>query len=182
MAKKWFVVRVQSGREDWARNGLMRRAKAASLEGRVGEVLVPSERISEIRGGEKRVRERKIYPGYMMVEVETDEGGNIPEDLWFLIRETPGIGDFVGAGAAPTAMAKRDVDKVVGDADRREEAPKLRIGFREGETVRIKEGPFENFDGVVEEVSPAKGLVKVMVTIFGRPTSVELEYWQVEAI
>jgi len=182
MPKKWFVVRVQSGREDWARGGLLRRIKAAGLESQFGEVLVPSERISEIRGGEKRVRERKIYPGYMMIEVETDEKGNIPENLWYLIRETPGIGDFVGAGQLPTAMTKQDVDKVVGEAGKREEAPKLRIGFREGETVRIKEGPFENFDGVVEEVSPAKGLVKVMVTIFGRPTSVELEYWQVEPI
>ena len=182
MAKKWFVVRVQSGREDWARKGLLRRAAAAGMEESVGEVLVPSERISEIRGGEKRVRERKIYPGYMMLEVETDEDGRIPEDLWFLIRETPGIGDFVGTGSAPTAMSDRDVEKMLGDAEQREEAPQVRIGFREGETVRIKDGPFENFDGIVEEVSAAKGLVKVMVTIFGRPTPVELEYWQVESI
>ena len=183
MAKNWFVIRVQSGREDTARNALIRRAKAAGMEERLGEILVPSERISEIRGGEKRVRERKIYPGYMMIEVETDDKNNIAEDTWFLIRETPGMGDFVGSvGSTPTAMNRKDVEKVVGDAERGEEAPQLRIGFREGETVRIKEGPFENFDGVVEEVSPAKGVVKVAVTIFGRPTSVELEYWQVEAI
>ena len=182
MAKKWFVVRVQSGREDRARVGLDRRARAAGMEDCIGEVVVPSERVSEIRGGAKRVRERKIYPGYMMIEVEVDEDDRIPEDTWFLIRETPAIGDFVGAGTVPNAMTEDDVEKIVGDAERRDEAPALRIGFREGETVRIKEGPFENFDGVVEEVSAAKGLVKVMVMIFGRPTSVELEYWQIESI
>jgi transcriptional antiterminator NusG len=182
MAKKWFVVRVQSGREDWARNGLSRRAKAAGMEGRFGEILVPSERISEIRGGEKRVRERKIYPGYIMVEVEANEDGTIPNDAWFLVRETPGIGDFLGPADRPIAMSSREVEKVLGESERKEAAPRLQIGFIEGARVRIKEGPFENFEGTVETVSPTRGLVNVSVMIFGRPTNVELEYWQVEQV
>ena len=182
MSKNWYVVRVQSGKEDQVREALDRRVNADGLGGVVSRVLVPSERISEIRGGQKRVRERKIYPGYIMVEVEVNDEGRIPETAWFAIRETPGIGDFLGDGTQPISMTKRDVDKILGDAERKEQAPKLRIGFSGGEAVRIKEGPFENFEGSVEEVSAAKGTVKVIVTIFGRPTPVELEYWQVEQI
>lgn len=182
MSKNWFVVRVQSGKEDQVREALDRRVHLDALETVISRVLVPSERISEIRAGQKRVRERKIYPGYIMVEIETAETGEIPETAWFAIRETPGIGDFLGDGSKPVYMSKRDVEKILGEASHKEEAPKIKIGFSGGEAVRIKEGPFENFEGTVDEVSPAKGTVKVIVTIFGRPTPVELEYWQVERI
>ena len=182
MAKSWYVVRVQSGKEDQVREALDRRVKADGLDEVVTRVLVPSERISEIRGGQKRVRERKIYPGYIMVELETGEDGRIPEPAWFTIRETPGIGDFLGDGNRPVPMTQSDVDKVLGEAEHKEQAPKLKIGFSGGEAVRIKEGPFENFEGTVEEVSAAKGTVRVIVTIFGRATPVELEYWQVERV
>jgi transcriptional antiterminator NusG len=182
MPKNWYVVRVQSGKEDQVREALDRRVHADGLESVVCGVLVPSERISEIRGGQKRVRERKIYPGYIMVEIETGEESRIPESAWFTIRETPGIGDFLGDGNRPIPMTKQDVDKIMGAADEKESSPKLKIGFSGGEAVRIKEGPFENFEGSVEEVSPAKGTVKVIVTIFGRPTPVELEYWQIEKL
>jgi len=182
MAKNWYVLRVQSSKEDQVRDALERRLKAEGLENIVSRVLVPSERISEIRGGQKRVRERKIYPGYIMVEIEADDGGKIPEAAWFTIRETMGIGDFLGGRSGPIPMSKSDVDKVLGEAEHKEQAPKLKIGFSGGEAVRIKEGPFENFEGTVEEVSAAKGTVKVIVTIFGRPTPVELEYWQVERV
>jgi len=180
--KNWYVLRVQSGKEAQVRDGLERRIKMSALDEAVCGVLVPSERVTEIRGGEKRVRERKTYPGYIFVEVETSDAGEIPEAAWFLIRETPGIGDFLGTRSVPTPMSKRDVDKMLGEAVHKDEAPKLKIGFAEGEAVRIKEGPFENFDGTVDQVSAAKGLVRVIVTIFGRPTPVELEYWQVERI
>ena len=182
MSKQWYVVRVQSGKEDQVRESLERRVKAEGLDDMICEVMVPSERISEIRGGQKRVRERKIYPGYIMVEIEGDEGGRIPESAWFTIRETGGIGDFLGDGTRPIPMTQQDVDKVLGAAEQAEEAPKLNIGFSGGEAVRIKEGPFENFEGMVEDVSAARGTVRVVVTIFGRPTPVELEYWQVERI
>jgi len=180
--KKWFVLRVQSGRETTVKETLERRARSEGFEERIGRIVVPSERVSEIRSGEKRVRERRIYPGYIMIEVETDEEGTIPNETWFFVHETPGIGDFLGTGDRPSAMSDKEVEKVLGEAERKEQAPKLRIGFVEGARVRIKEGPFENFDGIVEGVSEAKGLVKVVVTIFGRPTTVELEYWQLEMI
>jgi transcriptional antiterminator NusG len=182
MSKNWYVVRVQSGKEDSVREALERRVRADALQAVVCRVLVPSERISEIRGGQKRVRERKIYPGYIMVEIETGDRPDIPEKAWFNIRETPGIGDFLGDGSKPIPMSKRDVEKILGELEHKEEAPKIKIGFSGGEAVRIKEGPFENFEGTVEEVSAAKGTVKVIVTIFGRPTPVELEYWQVERV
>lgn len=182
MSKQWYVVRVQSNKEDQVCESLQRRVKADGLEEVITEVLVPSERISEIRGGQKRVRERKIYPGYIMVEIEGGDDAKIPESAWFVIRETSGIGDFLGDGTKPIPMIQQDVDKMLGAADHADEAPKVKIGFSGGEAVRIKEGPFENFEGMVEEVSAAKGTVRVMVMIFGRPTPVELEYWQVERV
>jgi len=175
----WYVLRVQSNKEDSVQENLEKRIKAAGLQKQIARVLVPTEKVSEMKGGKKRVTERKIYPGYVMVEmVMTDES-------WYLVRETPGIGDFVGGApnTRPMPMPKHEVDKMLGEADKiEEEQPKLKIAFLDGEAVKITEGPFENFNGVVQEVIPSKGLVKVEVTIFGRPTPVELEYWQIESI
>lgn len=172
----WYVLRVQSGREDRVAENLRRRIKAANLEEQIPRVLVPTETVSEIKGGKKRNYKRKIYPGYILCEME------ITDDVWFLIRETSGIGDFVGAHGRPAPMEPHEVENVLGDMQRTSEKPKVKIQFQKGESVKIKEGPFESFDGIVDEVFPEKGIVKVIVTIFGRPTPVELEYWQVEAI
>lgn len=144
------------------------------MEDKIGRVLVLSEKVSEIRGGSKRVTERKSYPGYIFIEMDLDD------NTWFLIRETPGIGDFVGPQMKPVALGSEEVNRLISEAEKVEEKPKLQINFQVGDRVKIKEGPFQNFDGVVEEVIPDKGLVKVIVTIFGRATPVELEYWQVE--
>ena len=182
MAKQWFVLRVQSGREESVKEGLWKRIQTNDLQELISRLLIPVEKISEIKGGERRTVERKIYPGYLMAEIDTDEKGDIPEDVWFLIKETPGVGDFVGSYRKPMPMSQDEVDKMLVQAERIEEAPKIKIDFERGSNVKIKEGPFENFDGVVDEVYPQKGLVKVIVTIFGRPTPVELEYWQVEAV
>jgi len=182
MAKKWFVLRVQSGREDSVKESLVKRVQAIKLEEFVGRVVVPVEKVSEIKGGKRHVAERKIYPGYIMIEMETEETGRIPEQAWFMIKETPGIGDFVGSRTKPIPMKETEVTRMLEALEEKEEAPKIKIGFRSGDSVRIKEGPFENFDGYVEEINPAKGLVKIIVTIFGRATPIELEYWQVEAI
>lgn len=176
MAKEWYVIRVQSGREDLVRQNLERRVKSAGLDDRISRVLVPTEKVSEIKGGRKKVREKKLYPGYIMVEMEYDE------DTWYMIRETPGIGDFVGSRSRPAPMAVHEAERILHEMEREEEKPKVRIEFQKGDHVKIKEGPFENFDGIIEEVLPGKGLVKVVVTIFGRPTPVELEYWQIESI
>jgi transcriptional antiterminator NusG len=176
MSKRWYVVRVQSGKEEQVRDNLEKRVKILGLEEHVSRVLVPTEKISVIKGGKRRVTQKKIFPGYIMVEMDrTDE-------VWFAIKETPGIGDFVGAHGDPVPMEDYEVDKILGDIKEQEEKPKLKIDFKKGDSVKIKEGPFENFDGLVDDVMPAKGMVKVIVTIFGRPTPVELEYWQVEPI
>ena len=176
MTIQWYVLRVQSNRENQVRDSLAKRVKMAGLEERIAQIIVPSEQVTEIRSGKKRVTERKIYPGYIMVQMDMDE------DAWFLVRETPGIGDFVGAHLKPVAMREREVEKILGQMERRDEEPKLKIDFKVGDTVKIKEGPFENFDGMVEEVIPSKGLVRAVVTIFGRATRVELEYWKLEAV
>jgi len=174
MAKQWYVVRVQAGREDTIRENLEKKVKIRGLDGVVGRIIVPSERVSEVRGGKTKVSQRKIYPGYLLIEMDPHD------EAWFMIRETPGIGDFIGAHGKPTPMADDEINKILSEMDRQAEKPKVKIGFKKGDNVKIKEGPFENFTGAVEEVVPTKGLVKVMITIFGRATSVELEYWQVE--
>ena len=176
MGKDWYVIRVASNREERVRDNLLVSVRTKGMEDKITNVLVPTETMTEIKGGKKRVVYRKIYPGYIMVEMDIDD------DVWFLIRETPGIGDFVGSHGRPVPMEPHEVDRILGDMERQEEKPRLKIEFQSGDSVKIKEGPFENFDGMVEEVVPAKGIVKVIVTIFGRATEVELEYWQVEPI
>jgi transcriptional antiterminator NusG len=178
---RWFVLRVPSNLENRMRDKLVQRLKTANLEGVVPNVLVPTETVSEIKGGKKKVVQRKLYPGYLMVEMHLDDEGRIPEAVWFLIRETTGIGDFVGAGprAGADGRARGRAHPVRHAQDRR--APALRISFKVGDRVKINEGPFESYNGVVDEVNDGKGLVRVIVTIFGRETPVELEYWQVEA-
>ena len=172
----WYVLRVQSGREDRVANNLRKRIAAAGLEETIPQVLVPTETVSEIKNGKKRTRKRKLYPGYIVCEMD------ITDDAWFLIRETSGIGDFVGAHGRPAPMSPKEVEGLLGTMEQSEEKPKIQIQFQKGESVKVKEGPFESFDGIVDEVDAEKGMVKVIVTIFGRPTPVELEYWQVEAI
>ncbi len=182
MAKRWYVLRVQSSREDTVCEALTRRIKAKGMTDVISEVMVPIEKVSEMKGGEKRIIERKKYPGYLMVEMETEPDGRIREDVWYLIKDTTGIGDFVGSHSKPMPMTQQEVDRMLKEAESVEEAPQLNIAFKEGDGVKIREGTFQNFNGVVEEVLPDKGLVKVTVTIFGRATPVEIEYWKLEAI
>ena len=176
MAREWYVLKVQSGREEKVKNTLARKIQLAGLEDAVTNILVPTENVTEIKGGRKRVRERKLYPGYVLVEME------LTDDVWFVIRDTPGIGDFVGAYGRPVPMRPEEVSRILKGQQEKEEQPVVKIDLEKGQNVKIKEGPFVNFDGIVDEVFPAKGVVKVIVTIFGRPTPVELEYWQVEKI
>ena len=174
----WYVLKVQSSREDTIRDALERRVKIQGLQRYFGRIVVPTEKITEIRNNKKRIVERKTYPGYIMVEMELNE------KTWFVVRETPGVGDFVGAHGTPTKMTEAEVNQMLGQqtAAEAEAAPKVRIDVERGDRVKIKDGPFENFEGTVEEVIEARGLVKVMLIIFNRPTPVDLEYWQVERI
>jgi transcriptional antiterminator NusG len=172
--RRWYVVRVQSGREEQVKDGLLRRVNAANLQGRISNVIVPTEKVTEIRSGRKTVREKKLYPGYIMIEMEQDK------DAWFLVRETPGIGDFLGL-KEPIPMAEHEVNKMLSEqTEAEEDRPKIKIEVQKGDSVRVKDGPFENFDGVVEEVDAKNGRVKVSITVFGRSTPVDLEYWQLE--
>ncbi|MHC4391646.1 MAG: transcription termination/antitermination protein NusG [Planctomycetota bacterium] len=181
--KQWFVLRVQAGREDTVKEALWKRIQTHDLEEKLSTLMVPSETVTEMKGGKRRTYTRKTYPGYIMAEVEVDAEHNIPEDVWFLIRETPGVGDFLGTKRRPTPMTPEDVDRMLfHETESLIAEPQVKIDFNPGDQVKIKEGPFENFDGTVEEVFPQKGMVKVIVTIFGRATPLELEYWQVEGI
>ena len=173
----WYVLKVQSSREDTICEALKRRVKIQGVDRFFGRIVVPTEKITEIRNNKKRIVERKTYPGYIMVEMELNE------KTWFTVRETPGVGDFVGAHGTPTKMSGDEVNKMLGqETTKDEKPPQVKIDVERGDRVKIKEGPFENFEGTVEEVIEARGLVKVMLIIFNRPTPVDLEYWQVERI
>ena len=181
MAKQWYVLRVASNKEGQVRETLERKVKIEGMEEKIGRILVPVERRPSSRAhGEKKFVDRKMYPGYVFIEMELAEGGLIGEDAWFLIRETTGVGDFIGAAGKPTAMKSGDVDKMLMQVEKAEEGAPVSVEFEKGQMVKIKEGAFENFEGTVDEVLPDRGLIRVVVTIFGRATPVELEYWQVE--
>jgi transcriptional antiterminator NusG len=175
--KDWYIIKVQSNREESIREGLLRRVKVAGLEDYFGEVIVPTETVTEFKGGKKRVVKRKLYPGYIVVNMA------ITDETWFLVRETPGIGDFTGAAGKPSPMRQQEVEKIVVKEKAVEaETPTLSIAFKPGARVKINEGTFENFEGEVHSIDAANGRVTVMINIFGRSTPVELEYWQVEAM
>jgi len=174
----WYVLKVQSSREDTIRDALQRRVKIQGLQLYFGKIVVPTEKITEIRNNKKRIVERKTYPGYIMVQMELNE------KTWFLVRETPGVGDFVGAHGTPTKMTETEVNQMLHQEEEKTtvETPKVRIDVERGDRVKIKDGPFESFEGTVEEVIEGRGLVKVMLIIFNRPTPVDLEYWKLERI
>jgi transcriptional antiterminator NusG len=176
MALEWYSLWVQVGREDRIRENMMRRIKQAGLEEKVPQIVVPMETIADHRGGKKRIKKKKLYPGYLMVQMELDD------NVWFALRETPGFGDFVGSRMTPTPMSPEEVQNVLGRMDTSQSAPKMAVTFSKGDRVKIKQGPFENTDGVVQEINPDKGTLEVAVTIFGRSTPVSLGYWEVEPI
>ena len=173
----WYILKVQSNREESIRDGLLRRVAIEDLGFYFGDVIVPTEKVTEFKGGKKKVIKRKLYPGYIVVNME------INDDTWFLVRETPGIGDFTGAAGRPSPMLPHEVDRIlVKHEEKSEKAPKLKIAFAQGDRVKIKDGTFENFEGEVDAIDETNGRVTVMINIFGRSTPVELEYWQIEAL
>lgn len=179
----WYVLRVASNMEDRVRDALERKVKIEKAEDHVGRILVPTQREKRMRGGAARVYHRKLYPGYVFVEMATDSDGRIPENIWFLIKETTGVGDFIGSGGKPSPMGMGEVKEMLAAALQRDETPELtNLGFKKGDKVKVKEGPFENLEGLVDEINPHKGTVRVIATIFGRETPIDIEYWQVESI
>ena len=171
----WFVLRVASNKENYVRETLLRKVQIEALEKRVGRIMVPTEKTKTLKAGKTRITETKLYPGYVFVEMMLEEDGRIPQDVFFLIKETTGVGDFVGTAGRPTPMAAHEVEKMLFDSRQPEEMPEVKMEFEPGDNVTITEGPFQNYEGTVDEVLPDKGLVRVLVTIFGRQAPIELE-------
>lgn len=175
----WFVLRVASNKESYVRETLLKKVQIEGLDYLVGRIMVPTEKTKTLKGGKHKITETKLYPGYVFVEMKLEEDGRIPQDVFFLIKETTGVGDFVGTAGRPTPMSPEEVEKMLFDSRRPEETPTVKMEFQQGDHVTINEGPFESYEGTVDEVLPEKGLVRVLVTIFGRQAPVELEYWQI---
>ena len=173
---KWYVIHTQTGAEEKAKAGLESRMATTDLKNYVGEIVVPTEQVSEIRGGKKRITSRKFFPGYILVKME------MTKESWYLVKTTPGITGFIGPGRRPTPISEDEVFSIIRRTEDTETKPSPKITFEIGEAVRISEGPFANFNGSVMEVYPDRGKLKVSVSIFGRSTLVEMEYWQVEKI
>lgn len=171
--KKWYVVHTLSGHEQRVKEALERRRDRENYGDHVSRVLIPTENVSEIRAGKKTISSRKFFPGYVLVEMD------VTEESWHFVKSTQGVIGFIGGGK-PQPVRENEIDSILFQIEEKKEKIKPKVLFEVGETVRITDGPFVNFNGVVEEINPDKGRLKVMVTIFGRPTPVELEYWQVE--
>jgi len=175
----WFVLRVASNKENSVRETLLRKVQIEGMTHLVSRILVPTEKTKTIKGGKQKITESKLYPGYVFVEMRLEPDGRIPQDVFFLIKETTGVGDFVGTAGRPTAMKEHEIEKMLKDSRKPEDEPTIKLVFEKGEHVVIKEGPFQNYEGTVDELLPEKGLVKVLVTIFGRQAPIEIEEWQI---
>ena len=177
----WFILKVQVNREDSIKDALLRRVKMNGLERYFKDIVVPTEDVAEFtKTGKRRVVKKKLYPGYILVNMAVND------DSWFMVRETPGIGDFTGSAGKPTPMDQKDVERILRSSkllvDEIDPNVKTAIPFKKGDRVRVKEGYFQNFEGDVDAIDQAHGRVTVMITIFGRPTPVEIEHWQIELI
>ena len=180
MRSQWFVIHTLSGQEQKVKESIDKRIKAEEMGEYVKEVLVPMEKVVEVRNNKKTVSTRKLWPGYVFVDMLLlDENGRIIEKPWYFIKETQGVIGFVG-GEPPTPTPSDEVEQIKAQISESEETEKPKVSFEIGETVKINNGPFLYFSGVIEEVEPERGKLKVTVNIFGRNTPVELEYWQVE--
>ncbi len=176
MSKLWYIVHTYSGYEARVRDNLKQRVEAMSMEENIGEVLIPTEDVVEMKEGKKKVTARKFFPGYVLINMEMSDEG------WHLVKNTPKVTGFVGMGNKPTPLSQEEVDRIITQVTVSAEKPKPKFSFKPGEQVRIMDGPFSNFTGTVEELNEDKATLKVMVTIFGRATPVELDFLQVEKI
>jgi transcriptional antiterminator NusG len=171
---KWYIIHSYSGFERKVKESLESRVHAFGLEDKIGRVLIPTESVTEVRGGKKYTVERMFYPGYVLVEMDMDD------HVWHVVKSTPRVTGFVGTGQQPTPLSDEEVQHIVYKAGESKDKPKLKVKFEKNEAVRITEGPFATFTGVVDDVNDDRETLKVMVTIFGRSTPVELEFKQVE--
>ncbi|MEJ2738447.1 MAG: transcription termination/antitermination protein NusG [Dehalococcoidia bacterium] len=172
--RRWYIVHTYSGFEERVKRNLEQRVKYMDAENKIFRIVIPTEDEIEIRSGQRRTVTRKIFPGYVLVEMKLDD------ESWHVVRNTPGITGFVGGGNKPTPLAEDEVKTILKQME--EGAPQVKVGFKKGESVRVVDGPFTDFIGTVDEINVAKGKVKVMLSLFGRETSVELDFLQVERL
>jgi len=177
MAKKWYVIHTQTGFEEKVKTGLEKKLEQApETKGLIAQIIVPTEQVAEIKGGKKKITERKFFPGYVLVEMELNDKS------WYFVKRTAGVTGFVGPHSRPTPLTDSEIKTILKQSETTKEKPIPKVLFEKGEAIRVKEGPFNNFNGVVEGVNHEKGKVKVSISIFGRATPVELEMWQVEKV
>ena len=174
--KNWYVVHTQTGSEEKVKTSLETRIIAAGLQDLITNVIIPTEQISEVRSGKKKISQRKFFPGYLLVEMELNE------KTYLFVKTVPGVTGFIGPGKKPMPLPQGEVENILKRTKETQAKPSPKTIFEKGEQVRVTEGPFLNFNGTIEEIHPEKGKIKVSVSIFGRATPVELEYWQVEKI
>jgi transcription termination/antitermination protein NusG len=175
-SKQWYIVHTYSGFEKKVKESLEGRVAAFGLTDKIGQIIIPTESVVEVRGGKKVISPRMCYPGYVLVEMDMDDY------TWHVVRSTPRVTGFVGSGQTPSPLTEEEVQNILNRATTTAEKPKPKLSFDRGEKVRIGEGPFANFTGVVEEVNSDRSTLKVSVTIFGRSTPVELDFAQVEKV
>jgi len=174
--KNWYVVHTQTGSEDKVKTSLEHRIVSEGVQEAINKVVIPTEQVSEVRSGKKRISQRKFFPGYLLVEMELSEA------TYSLIKSIPGVTGFIGLGKKPMPLPQTEVDNILKRTQDTQAKPSPKIVFEKGEQVRVTEGPFVNFNGTIDEIHPERGKLKVSVSIFGRATPVELEYWQVEKV
>ena len=179
---RWYIIHTYSGFERKVRESLDSRKAAYGLESKIGQVVIPTEPVTEIRGGKKYTTERAFLPGYVLVELDMDLATPEGQNLWHVVKSTPRVTGFLGAGNQPTPMSEAEVNTIIFRVAESKDKPKLKVKFEKNESVRISEGPFATFTGIVDEVNEDRETLKVMVTIFGRSTPVELEFGQVEKV
>jgi transcriptional antiterminator NusG len=175
----WYVLKVQSNREKSIRDNLVRRIKRDGYSEYFGEIVIPTEKVVETKGGKRKIREQKLFPGYMMIQCR------LTDETWFLVRDTSGVGDFTGAAGRPLPMQEHEIQRMLGaetvaGEEEKPHRPVVKFSVAVGDVVKVKEGAFESFEGSVDSMDETTGKVKVIIEIFGRPTEVELEHWQVE--
>lgn len=176
---QWYVLKVQSNREKSIKDSLDRRIKREGMQEYFGAIVIPTEKVVETKGGKRKIREQKLFPGYMMIQVR------LTDETWFLVRDTSGVGDFTGSAGRPIPMQEHEIQRMLGAPEEAGEEekphrPVVKFSIGVGDVVKVKEGPFESFEGNIDSLDEASGKVKVIIEIFGRPTEVELEHWQVE--
>ena len=178
---QWYVVHVLSGKEQQVHRRILRNLEAEEMGDKVFQVLMPTELVSEVRGGKKSERKKKFYPGYIIVDMNLlNQDGSLVEDTWYFIKDTDGVIGFAGTKDKPIPMRQREVDAMLMQIKEREEGSRPAVQFEVGDAIKVVDGPFQSQDGIVEEIDEERGKLLVSVSIFGRETPVELEFWQVE--